>query len=321
MALSMMCTLHPSSNNAVCSRSRRHFGAFSSTFRLNTCVKCSTSTITDWFETTLTPTSARMQLEVCDLPWCDFVCFFAATESFRVWRVYRSRLHWRWMEAKLARFLEALDNDIEPAATDFPAVFREAIDLARGTATEAPSAALRPHLPPKVHCVDVLSARCQLVEIDWYIEKRRIAALRSEFEARATSATEPMAPRSDLNELVVAAGDDPSAGLSAIRAEFDKNVYVWNESVAMFTSSSPPPPPPPRADSSAAALPPLPDWLQPRRSPRQVQQYTVASPARHVRTMRNAAWFRAQAPPPVILVLALAAACAAVVVIALLTRA
>jgi hypothetical protein len=218
------------------------------------------------------------------------------------------------METKLARFLDALDNDVEPVATEFPAMFREAVELARGTMKEPPTAAMRPHLPPKVHCVDVLTARCQMAEIDWYVEKCRIELLRKEFEARATSATQPLPIHAVDVESVVVDGDDPGAGLSMIRSDFDKNMHVWN---AVFATRSSPPRAEPRSvDFTPPA--PLPDWLQARRSPRQSQHISVASPTRHVTTMRNAAWFRAQAPPPAILVrgaLALATACVIAIVI------
>jgi putative phage-type endonuclease len=202
----------------------------------------------------------QMQLEVCDLPWCDFVCFFVATESIRIWRVFRSRHYWRWMEQKLALFLDLLDRKLEPTSDQFPNLSHDAIDQARTGAL--PNSKNRALLPPKVHVVDVMSRRCVLAEI---VERRRISELRKKFERVATPATRPFERRehfADSGPL------DEATALSAARVEFDAHADTWSRIV---DASRPVASPPLLPSLGANRQQQLPDWLasggQSRRPP------------------------------------------------------
>jgi len=212
----------------------------------------------------------QMQLEVCDLPWCDFVCFFAATESIRIWRVFRSRHYWRWMEQKLALFLDLLDRQLEPTGDQFPNLSHDAVDQARTGAL--PNSKNRALLPPKVHVVDVMSQRCVLAEIDLYVERRRIGELRKKFERVATPATRPFERRehsADSEPL------DEAAALAAARAEFDAHADTWSRIV----DASRPVASPPLLPSLGAPRQQLPDWLAsggPSRRPAVAEAAAVA---------------------------------------------
>ncbi len=43
----------------------------------------------------------QVQMEVFNVDMCDFVCYFRKTGRVKVWRVYRSKIYWKWLENKL----------------------------------------------------------------------------------------------------------------------------------------------------------------------------------------------------------------------------
>eukprot|EP00727_Mastigamoeba_balamuthi_P001936 m51a1_g1174 putative C-tail anchored (278) ;mRNA; r:380845-381757 len=97
----------------------------------------------------------QMQLEVYDLPACDLCAYFHRLRLLRVWRVYRSRAYWSWMQQRLAAFLEAVDADRPPSiASVYEAadvLARSSYDYARLAGPDA--AAPRKAFPPRAHCV------------------------------------------------------------------------------------------------------------------------------------------------------------------------
>jgi hypothetical protein len=89
----------------------------------------------------------QMQMEVTDSKACDFICYFHKNKTVKIWRVFRSKIYWRWMSDLINKFVNAVKQDIPPSKTDIPTIGHEAEQLA---ASDYNFNALNTNLPRRI---------------------------------------------------------------------------------------------------------------------------------------------------------------------------
>jgi len=52
----------------------------------------------------------QMQMEVTDSKACDFICYFHKNKTVKIWRVFRSKVYWRWMSELLNKFVNCVKH-------------------------------------------------------------------------------------------------------------------------------------------------------------------------------------------------------------------
>jgi putative phage-type endonuclease len=100
----------------------------------------------------------QFQMDVWDVPSCDFVVYFHVSSSIKIWRVYRSPPYIKWMRERLDHFISSVDNFVPIDNNILPFIHYDAVDLAENghQYNNIKTVFTRKQLPPKVHSPIIL---------------------------------------------------------------------------------------------------------------------------------------------------------------------
>jgi putative phage-type endonuclease len=100
----------------------------------------------------------QFQMDVWDVPSCDFVAYFQMPSTMKIWRVYRSPQYIKWMKEKLNHFIYCVDNLVDIDKSIIPFIHYDAVLLSENNHNynNIKSEFTRKQLPPKVHSPVIL---------------------------------------------------------------------------------------------------------------------------------------------------------------------
>ncbi|KAH3759752.1 YqaJ viral recombinase family protein [Pelomyxa schiedti] len=73
----------------------------------------------------------QMQLEVTNSNTCDLIAYFCRIHVAKIWRVYRSKDFWNWLEKRLLYFWSCVSSDTPPEKDQLPILYQAANNLAK----------------------------------------------------------------------------------------------------------------------------------------------------------------------------------------------
>jgi putative phage-type endonuclease len=100
----------------------------------------------------------QFQMDVWNVPSCDFVGYFHISSTIKIWRVYRSLPYIKWMRERLDHFISSVDNLVAIDNNILPFIHYDAVDLAENghQYNNIKTTFTRKQLPPKVHSPIIL---------------------------------------------------------------------------------------------------------------------------------------------------------------------